>query len=516
VDCAKRGSPSGGPKDSIPPVIVRSVPENYSTLFDDNEIRIYFDEFIKLKDVSNELIISPPLKYPPTITPLTTGKFIKIKILDTLLINTTYSFNFGKSIVDNNEENPFEYFKYVLSTGDYIDSLKLGGTIKDALLIQPEAPTTVMLYEIDEDFNDSLIYTEKPNYITVASDSTSSFEFTNIKEGNYLLIAIKEKTNDYIYQPERDKIGFVNRIISIPTDETFELTLFNEESEYFVDKPKHESKNHIIFGFKGNYDEVEIEEQFARPNDFKSRKIFDLETDTIHYWFKPAIEVDTLDFTVNNISYIDSVLVRVRDLYSDSLQIRPLNSGTILTRDSLKYHANTPLVSIDNKMITIIDGDSLALPLKTSLDPKKNIANIIFEKSESETYRVQLLPGALIDLFEESHDTINTIVTTRADSEYGTLNVLLENASDFPLIVQLVDNRFNVIAEEWIETNSPVYFDFIKPGSYYVRLIVDGNSNKIWDTGNFLERNQPEKIIYYPSILDIRANWSLEETFILD
>jgi hypothetical protein len=516
VDCAKRGSPSGGPKDSIPPVIVRSVPENYSTLFDDNEIRIYFDEFIKLKDITKELIISPPLKYPPAITPLSSGKFIKIKITDTLLPNTTYSFNFGKSIVDNNEENPFKYFKYVLSTGDYIDSLKLGGILKDALLIQPETPSTVMLYEVDEDFNDSLIYSEKPRYITMVSDSTSSFEFTNIKEGNYLLIALKEKTNDYVFQPELDKIGFLNRTISIPTEETFELTLFKEEPEYTAEKPKHESKNHILFGFKGDYYKVEIDEQFVRSDDFERRTFFDMNTDTLHYWFKPALEIDTLDFIVRNGSYADSVLVRVKDLYSDSLQIKPLNLGTILIRDTLKFLANTPIISIDDEMISIMDNDSLAIPLSSSLDPKNNIANIIFDKSESKNYRVQLLPGAFIDFFEETNDTINTMVTTRADSDYGTLNVQLENAAEFPLIVQLVDSRFNVVSEKWIETNSPVFFDYISPGNYYIRLIEDWNSNKIWDSGNFLERNQPEKVIYYPSILDIRANWSLEETFILD
>jgi hypothetical protein len=516
VDCAKRGSPSGGPKDSIPPVIVRSVPENYSTLFDGKEIRIYFDEFIKLKDVSKELIISPPLKYPPTITPLTSGKFIKIKILDTLLPNTTYSFNFGKSIVDNNEENPFEYFKYVFSTGDYIDSLKLRGTIKEALLMQPENPSTVMLYEVDESFNDSVVFTEKPRYITVVSDSSSSYEFTNIKEGNYLLIALKEKTNDYIYQPELDKIGFVNSIIPIPTEETHELTLFKVAPEYTVERPKHMSKNHLIFGFKGDYEEVVIEEQFTRPNDFERRILFDINTDSIHYWFKPELEVDTLDFVVHNNSNIDSVLVRVKNLYSDSLQIKSLNSGTILIRDTLKYHANTPLVSIDTEMISIMDIDSTAIPLSSFLDTKYNIANIIFEKSESETYRVQLLPGALHDFFEESNDTINTRVTTRDDSDYGTLNIQLENASYFPLIVQLVDTKFNVVAEDWIETNTPVLFDYINPGNYYIRLILDGNSNKIWDSGNFLDKKQPEKIIYYPSLLDIRANWSLEEIFILD
>ena len=108
VDCAKKGTPSGGPRDTIPPVIVRSSPENYSTNFTGDEIEIRFDEYIKLKDLTKELIISPPMKYTPIITPLSTSKTLKIKLIDTLKPNTTYSFNFGKSIVDNNEGNQFE------------------------------------------------------------------------------------------------------------------------------------------------------------------------------------------------------------------------------------------------------------------------------------------------------------------------------------------------------------------------------------------------------------------------
>jgi hypothetical protein len=117
VDCAKKGTPSGGPRDTIPPVIVKSSPENYSTNFEGKEIEIRFDEYIKLKDIQKELIISPPMKFNPVITPLSTSKSLKIKLIDTLKPNTTYSFNFGNSIVDNNEENKFPYFKYVFFHG---------------------------------------------------------------------------------------------------------------------------------------------------------------------------------------------------------------------------------------------------------------------------------------------------------------------------------------------------------------------------------------------------------------
>ena len=126
VSCAKRGTPSGGPLDKTAPILLKASPENYSINFSGNEIRLNFDEYVKLKDVNKQLIISPPLKTIPTIVPQSgASKFIKIKILDTLQPNTTYSFNFGNSIVDNNEENPFPFFKYVFSTGSEIDSLQV-------------------------------------------------------------------------------------------------------------------------------------------------------------------------------------------------------------------------------------------------------------------------------------------------------------------------------------------------------------------------------------------------------
>ena len=233
-NCAKKGAPSGGPKDSIPPMIVRSNPENYTTHFSGDEIRIYFDEYIKLKDLQQNLIISPPLEYQPVITPLGTSKVLKIKILDTLKPNTTYSFNFGKSIVDNNEENEFDYFKYIFSTGSYIDSLTVKGKIADALLAQPDKRTIVMLYERTETFSDSIIYTEKPTYITTTKDSTQTFELNNLKEGSYLLIALQEETSNYTFEPKEDKIGFINETVLTPNDSSYTLSLFKEIPIYNI------------------------------------------------------------------------------------------------------------------------------------------------------------------------------------------------------------------------------------------------------------------------------------------
>ncbi|MGK0252556.1 MAG: hypothetical protein ACI81G_001996, partial [Gammaproteobacteria bacterium] len=129
VNCAKRGSPNGGAMDSLPPVFIKADPPNFTTNFDDTEIKIYFDEYVKLKDYQKQLIISPPLTNSIISPQGSAAKYITIDIKDTLQPNTTYVFNFGQSIVDNNESNPYAYFKYILSTGDYIDSLSVKGDI---------------------------------------------------------------------------------------------------------------------------------------------------------------------------------------------------------------------------------------------------------------------------------------------------------------------------------------------------------------------------------------------------
>lgn len=516
TDCAKKGFPSGGKLDSIPPVLLKSNPENYTTNFSGSEIRISFDEYIKLKDLNKNLLISPPATYAPVITPLSTSKTLKIQIQDTLKENTTYSFNFGNSIVDNNEENAFEYYKYVFSTGDYIDSLKLSGTIKDAELLNPVFPATVLLYEVNDTFKDSLIYTEKPTYIATTTDSIGSFELTNLKEGTYLLLALKDKGNDYLFQPKVDKIAFEKTYVTLPTDSSYTLKLFKEAPEYKPANPKHDSKNHILFGYEGTADSLSIELISDVPPNFTSKLFKDRTTDTLHYWFKPSLEVDSLLFVAKNRGRTDTLKTRIRDLYTDTLNLKSVSPQVLIPKDSVILAANTPLTSFVPELISVTDKDTVAVETSVRINAKKNTVSVFFPKQESQTYTLKVLPGAITDFFETTNDTLQQIFRTQALSDYGTLSLTLANADEFPLIVQLVDAKFNVVSERTVTENIPVSFDYLKPALYYVRIIYDTNANGIWDTGNFLERRAPERIVYYPTQLEVRANWSLKETFTLE
>ena len=261
-NCANRGTPTGGDKDVTPPVITKSEPENYTTNFDTKEIKIYFDEYIKINDLQKQLIISPPMDPEPEITPLgSASKYITIKIHDTLLANTTYAFNFGESIVDNNEGNPYPYYRYVFSTGDYIDSLSVNGYIDDALKRVPEDFVSVMLYDIDSTFTDSIVYQQKPKYITNTLDSTTTFKLENLKAGQYLMVALKEENGNFTFQQKTDKIGFYEEFISVPTDSgaAYGITLFKEEIDFRATRPSLISGNKIAFGYEGNAENMTIE-----------------------------------------------------------------------------------------------------------------------------------------------------------------------------------------------------------------------------------------------------------------
>ena len=515
TDCAKKGRPSGGLRDTIAPVILRSAPENFTTNFKNNEIRITFDEFIKLKDISKELIISPPLKYPPVITPLSVSKVLKIKILDTLKDNTTYSFNFGNSILDNNEGNLFPNYKYVFSTGSYIDSLTLKGTAVDALLPKTDFPTTVALYQVDQSYKDSLVFLEKPTYITTTLDETNNFELSNLKQGTYQLIALKEQTRNYTFQPKTDKIGFYKDLITIPTDSLFELRLFKEVPDFKPTRPKLESSNRISFGYQGKTDNYQITLLTQMEDDFQYQVLKQPGRDTLNFWFKPKVTKDSLVFVTKNKLQIDTTTVRFRELYSDSLRLTAINDRLISLGDTLKLKANTPLVAINSEKISVVTKDSLAIDFVAQINTKENAAQIVFDKQEEQLYSITLRNGALTDYLSNTNDSIVYRQQVKPIADFASLNLTLDNADEFPLLIELIDEKFKVVKQTYLEANAPVFFEHINPGKYFIRLIVDQNKNKVWDPGNFLDKLAPEKVVYYPSIIELRANWSWSETFTL-
>lgn len=516
--CAKRGSITGGPKDTIPPYILSSSPENMTTNFTGNQIRIDFNEYIKIKDVNKQLIISPPMNTAPDIVPTgSASKYINIKIKDTLQPNTTYAFNFGQSITDNNEGNPYSQFKFVFSTGAYIDSLTLNGRIRDAYSKETDDFVSVMLYEANEKFNDSTIYKEKPRYVTNTLDSVVDYSLQNLKEGKYFLVAIKDKNSNYRFDPKNDKIGFLPKPITIPTDTLYVLDLFSEVRPFKVLKPLQASQNKLFVPYEG--DPRGTKATVRNGSEILPSVLTKVEDrDSLRLWIPRDIKADSLLVSAGKGDDMKDFTVRIKELKTiDSLSVRALQSGGLNFREKFTLSLSTPLVNIDNSKISLIKKDSSAVAFTTRYNDYEQKLEFDFVKEEEQAYTFMLMPGAMRDFYGKENDTLSYKLRTLTYADYGNLRISLENVNRFPLILQITNAKGDVQAEYYSEGQTQINFDAIKPDKYMLRVIYDDNKNREWDTGDYLQKRQPEEVIYYTNgkddLIDVRANWDVEQPF---
>ena len=511
TSCAKRGSIDGGRKDTLAPVLKMSFPKNGSINFSGKEIKLVFDEYVKLKGIEKQLIISPPMKQIPEITPTTPSKTIIIKIKDTLPENTTYSMNFGQSIEDNNEANAYKQFKYVFSTGKYIDSLALGGSIKDAYSKKVDNFVSVMLYEVNDKFKDSVIYKQNPRYITNTLDSLKSFRIENIKAGKYLLVALKDKNGNNKFDSREEKIGFQKNFITIPNDTVFQLELFKENLPLKVLKPKQASGNRIIIPYEGNVKDLKV--TLKNGQEELKTIITKLDKkDTLQVWYKP-LKVDSLKIFVAKNKYSEDFMVKIKSQKKDSLSFVPQQIGSIGFKENFNINTSIPIIKIDNSKIQLLNKDSVAVKFETKYDEYNQNIAIIFDKEPLEKFKFKMFPGAFIDFFDKKNDTLKYKIETRNVTDYGNLKVVLEKVKRFPVIIELTDNSGKVKQTAFSEKETVIEFNLIEPTKYTLRLIYDDNKNQEYDPGNFLDKRQSEEVIYFSKEIDVRANWDVEQPF---
>ncbi len=512
VQCARRSSPTGGLKDTLPPVMVNASPKMNTTFFDKEKITITFDEFIKLKDISKQLIISPPLEPDQyKIKPQgTVSKKIQIELLDSLRAETTYTFNFGESIIDNNEGNGLPFFQYTLSTGPIIDSLEIKGKITDAFDRITKPYTSIHLYPIDSTFSDSTIFLKKPFYATSTLDSVV-YNFKNLRPGAYEIIAIKDVGGNYFFDQNVDKIGFLEKPITLPRDSILKFRIFNEIPNLFWARPFFINSSQIGFGYYGDPDLSAIEVKSKVARNFRYLINHNRKTDTLNFWFRGP-ELDSLKFGIKEKDTTKTYNIKFKKVLRDSLQIKPLTSGSMGLLDSFKIESNLPLVKINLDLIKIKGLDSLPISFKASLDKNYDRLSLFYDWLPNDDYKIQLLPNALVDFWGNTHDTLRFRSKTKPIADYGSIIVQIIRDDEDPFILELVNlkgealRRFDEVSEY-----DAYEFKYLLPGSYLFRYTKDQNGNKKWDTGNYLKKIQPEMVYYSPDTIELRANWDVNQ-----
>ncbi|HEY8658316.1 MAG TPA: Ig-like domain-containing protein [Hanamia sp.] len=332
--CAQIGMPLGGPKDTIPPVLLNSNPPNNTTRFKGNRIVLTFDEYVQLNNLQENLLVAPTPKITPNVDYKL--KTVTIKLRDTLLANTTYSIQLGNSIQDINENNPYPDFTYVFSTGAYIDSLQFSGNVILAETGKADSTLLVFLYK---NLGDSAVYKEKPIYIEKVN-SKGDFKFKHLAEGTYNVFALKDESGQKMYNNPTQLFAFADSSIKI-SDEVKPIQLYAYAEEKPFTKPATGNKTiaqkilKYTTSISGGTQDLlsPLTLKFSNKlKDFDSSKI--KLTDTL---FNPipsvAVSIDTTykDVVINN-NWKESEAYRLlieKDFATDTSGIALLKSDTL-------------------------------------------------------------------------------------------------------------------------------------------------------------------------------------------
>ncbi|WP_313097103.1 Ig-like domain-containing protein [Empedobacter sp.] len=524
ISCARQGSPTGGPKDETPPVFLKADPDTLATNVDLNlqEATINFDEYVLLKEYSKNVVVSPSFQIPPIVTPQALAKkYISIKFQEPLLPNTTYSFNFGDAIQDFNENNKLSNFQYVFSTGSFIDSLKVTGRVNSSYDFKGPEKILVGLYKVDSAYKDSIILQKKPYYIARANDK-GEYQLNYLASGKYKLIAFEDMVENVMYDYGKERLAFHNEPIELNANQQINLNLFNQKPDYRKPEASFKQEGLIVFKTTGATDDVTIT---PVGKEFKTAYIQKFpRQDSINFWFNPKVDTIVgrsakLNFKVQHKDQIDEVSA----LYSKSnterkLEFKAINDQKLAPNKPFKIQANAPIKSLDLSKIYVFK-DTLSIPFKVSIDTvnAQNL-NFAFEKNLDEKFEVNIYPNALTDVLGEKNDTLAYPIKMGTRGDFGHLKLTLQNTPSKPFILQFLktDKDFTVIEEIYNPANKNYFeFNFIEPGEYLFRLLVDENENGKWDTGDYLSGKQPEPIYLYPEPIKIRAMWDATETWVL-
>lgn len=511
--CASIQQPQGGPKDSIPPKILKESPPNLTRNFDAEKIVIEFDEYIKLSNPFKEVSISPDVQQP--INPRVRRKTIEVALPDSLEENTTYTINFGKAIGDFNEGNPILNYSYVFSTGDIIDSLVISGNVINALTKQPEKEITVMLIPTRQDS----IFGKRKASIFTLTDTAGNFRLQNLREDAYRIYALKEENNDRVYNAPDELIGFLNDSITLNKDTTglrLEVSKGIPRDFRLLDR-KIEPNGKVLFAFNKTLQEPAI--TILHPPQLDENKVIEYtpNQDSASVWLS-NLDFDSLKVQLaDGDTVLDSITMRRgrNDKYDRDFIITDNLTGNKVTRiRHIQFTAGSPVQSIDRSKIVLTE-DSIPKTnfqlAKDTLVPRRYILRYNWRPKRN--YQLTLEEGAFQGFFSDKNKSVSKSFTMDEAENFGDI-VLKVTVPDtlHQYLVQLINEKMDFVYHSVpIQKSTSIPFRQYPGGKYTLRIVYDENNNEKWDSGDVYNRKQPERVWYLGKTFIIRANWEQEE-----
>ena len=533
--CANRGSgPQGGPKDKIPPVLVSATPANESVNFSSKNITLEFNELVSVNNPMQNVIFSPPQKTPPTVKSL--GKKVVIDIQDSLIPNTTYTIQIKKCIVDYNESNPFEDYVYTFSTGDKIDTLQISGKVINAQTLAAKKNYTVGIYS---NLSDSAFTKTRFEKISKTNE-VGEFTIYGVAEGEYNLFAINDAGGTNSYQHKGTDIAFLDSTIKTSNlPENLILKTFKEKSiVHRLKSYKRTSANSlsIIFSEPQEVEPTIVLLEDSIPDALLKERTY--RNDSLIFWVKDSLlyKKDSLRLAVTyqktdsvgeNVAQTDSLYFifretkaakrkRERDTNAHVLNFKHNLNKKLEVYDTINFIFDEPIkeivrdsIRLSLKVDTLYENVDYKIMFDDSLCRKK--LHFLIKKELGGEYQLEMDSASITSIYGKTINKFKKPIRVKKLEEYSNLYIKLDE--DVPNgIVQLINEK-DVVISECPVMEAEAFFEDVKPASYYIRMFIDENGNKKWDTGNLDKKIQPEMMYYYPKKLQLRPNWDMEETW---
>ncbi len=501
ISCASPKAPTGGVADTAPPAIIEeeSTP-NRQTNFQEDEIILIFDEWVTLKDVYNQLIVSPIMPEEPEIKQK--GKAIVITLPDSLRDETTYTINFGDAITDLNEGNVLDNYVFVFSTGASLDSIKISGAVIDAVTLKPADDIWVMLYTIGED---SAVYKRKPDYIA-KSNETGNWNMSFLPADSFDIVGLKDLNVNFLFDQEGESIGWLNDPI-YTGDEFLEVPpiyIFPRENRTVIKEVIHVSPGYM---------KIIVDAPLPKPVPVLLPEIDSSKTlwsgDTLNVWYDPRV-----NYTGYVVLENDSTVVRASTQPSNQsqpLSIKPI-TGRLKPGGKMNFILNSPVASIDTSRI-LLQHDSLGrIPFQIERD-SNDIRKILVSGPWVGEFRYPIIfyPGAITDFWGRVNDTVRHSFVVSGADQFGDLTMSIDSLDPTKQYVIILKEGEQINDTFVVENSSSAQIvkQGLHPAKYIIEVIEDLNRNRGWDTGSYERRRQPErKLIFTPE--NLRAGWEQE------
>lgn len=553
--CAKISAPTGGPRDTEPPVILKSQPENGSVMFTAKSFSVTFDEYVVLDKITDKFMVSPPLVTKPVVK--LKGRDLVVTWEEELADSTTYTFYFQDAIRDNNESNPIPNYQYVFSTGPVLDSLTVTGNVFNASDLETAPDMLVMMYS---NLSDTAPRTLLPAYIS-RPDLSGGFAISNVKPGRYRLFAVNDLNGNKKYDLDNEAFAFYDSVLVITPDEYSEYDIDSvnykppaapenvkpavytygrhriyaflvDPSKQYLKFAERKSSGSISFGLALPSDTSDFS---VRLTDVPS-EAWIMETNVRRDTFRIWITADSVynrdfiealvtypftDSTGTDITRTDTVSLRFQKpaptrgtprrtggYFRTNLNTR-IKPGTIPW-----FEGQAPMNPPDTSKITLnrlIDSVAVNVPCtfkRDSLDLRRYFMNVSLLPGVS--YTLSCSDSSFSDIYGSFSDSTAYKFSVATREDYGNVTASL-TGYEGDVIVQLLGDREKVVKEAFIKSPGKAVFDLLDKGKYRLKVIYDTDGNRVWTTGSYIPLTGPEAVTYYSGELDVKINWELEQ-----